>query len=281
MNAMQGKVAMVTGATSGLGFITARALARRGATVIVVGRNADRMRAAVNRIKQETASSTVEGVLADLSVQEDLRRLAGEVQSRFPRLDVLVNNAGAIFTERTLSADGIEMTFALNHLAYFVLTSLLLDALRSSTPARIVNVASAAHRRARIDFADLQGKGRYKGWRAYSQSKLANILFTYELGRQLEGSGVTVNAVHPGLVATNFGRDGRGIFALVWRAVQMAAIDGEQGAKTMIYLASSPDVEGISGKYFVKERAVPSSGASYDLAAARRLWLVSAELTGL
>jgi NAD(P)-dependent dehydrogenase (short-subunit alcohol dehydrogenase family) len=281
MNALQGKVVMVTGATLGLGFVTARALAQQGATVIVVGHNAERGTAAVNRIKQETGSSAVEWVLADLSVQAEVRRLARDVQNRSPRLDVLVNNAGALFTRRTLSVDGIEMTLALNHLAYFLLTSLLLDALQSSTPARIVNVASAAHRRACIDFADLQGERRYGAWRAYSQSKLANILFTYELARRLEGTGVTVNALHPGLVATNFGRNNRGVGALLWRALQVAAIDQEQGAKTIIYLASSPEMEGITGKYFVRKRAVSSSRASRDLTAARRLWLVSAELTGL
>jgi NAD(P)-dependent dehydrogenase (short-subunit alcohol dehydrogenase family) len=281
MNALQGKVVMVTGATLGLGFVTARALAQQGATVIVVGHNAERGTAAVNRIKQETGSSAVEWVLADLSVQAEVRRLARDVQNRSPRLDVLVNNAGALFTRRTLSVDGIEMTLALNHLAYFLLTSLLLDALQSSTPARVVNVASAAHRRACIDFADLQGERRYGAWRAYSQSKLANILFTYELARRLEGTGVTVNALHPGLVATNFGRNNRGVGALLWRALQVAAIDQEQGAKTIIYLASSPEMEGITGKYFVRKRAVSSSRASRDLTAARRLWLVSAELTGL
>ena len=247
----------------------------------MVGHNAERGTAAVNRIKRETGSSAVEWVLADLSVQAEVRRLARDVQNRSPRLDVLVNNAGALFTRRTLSVDGIEMTLALNHLAYFLLTSLLLDALQSSAPARIVNVASAAHRRGCIDFAYLQGERRYGAWRAYSQSKLAHILFTYELARRLEGTGVTVNALHPGLVATNFGRSNRGVGALLWRALQVAAIDPEQGAKTIIYLASSPEMEGITGKYFVRKRAVSSSRASRDLTAARRLWLVSAELTGL
>ncbi|MBI3988380.1 MAG: SDR family oxidoreductase [candidate division NC10 bacterium] len=278
---MHGKVAMVTGATSGLGLVTARALAQQGARVIVVGRNADRGAATVRHIQQETGNPAVELLVADLSVQAQVRRLASEVQTRFPRLEVLVNNAGALFTRRLLSLDGLEMTFALNHLGYFLLTNLLLDTLRANLPARIVNVSSEAHRGAQINFADLQGAQRYSGWRAYAQSKLANLLFTYELARRLEGSGITANAVHPGFVATNFGRNNRGVQALLWRVLHVAALSPEQGAQTIIYLATSPEVEGLTGRYFVKNQAVPSSKESYDSTAAQRLWQVSAELTGL
>ncbi|MDQ3829839.1 MAG: SDR family NAD(P)-dependent oxidoreductase, partial [Candidatus Tectomicrobia bacterium] len=216
-NLMHGKVCVVTGATSGIGLVTAEALARQGATLIVVGRNSARGAATVSRIQQETGNSAVELMVADLSAQAQVRQLASAIQQRFARLDVLVNNAGALFSQRQLSQDGIEMTFALNHLAYFLLTNLLLDSLKASTSARIVNVSSEAHRRARLDFADLQGQQRYSGWRAYARSKLANILFTYELARRLEGTGIVANALHPGFVATNFGRNNRSITATFFR----------------------------------------------------------------
>lgn len=280
-NFMRGKVCIVTGATSGIGLVTTQALARQGATVIVVGRNPERGAATVTRIKQETGNPAVEWMVADLSAQAQVRHLARAFQERFARLDVLVNNAGALFARRSLSVDGIEMTFALNHLAYFLLTNLLLDTLKASAPARIVNVASRAHRGARINFADLQERQRYSGWRAYAQSKLANILFTYELARRLEGAGVTANTLHPGFVATNFGRNNAGIVGLIVRVSQLAAIGPDQGAQTVIYLATAPEVEGISGKYFVNKRAVPSAEVSYDRDTAQRLWQVSAEMTGL
>jgi NAD(P)-dependent dehydrogenase (short-subunit alcohol dehydrogenase family) len=280
-NVMHGKVCMVTGATSGVGLVTAQALAREGATVIVVGRNPERGAATVSRIQQETGNSAVELMVADLSVQAQVRQLASEVQRRFAHLDLLINNAGALFNQRQLSHEGIEMTFALNHLAYFLLTNLLLDRLKTSASARIINVSSEAHRGARLDFANLQGQHSYRGWRAYARSKFANILFTYELARRLEGTGVVSNVLHPGFVATNFGRNNRGITAVFWRILQLAAISPEQGAETIIYLASSAEVKGITGRYFVKKKAVRSSEASYDRAAAERLWQVSAELTGL
>ena len=278
---MQGKICMVTGATSGIGLITARTLAQQGARVIVVGRDPERGATTVGRIVQETGNPRVDLLLADLSARAEVRRLAGEFQHRFARLDVLVNNAGALFTRRHLSADGIEMTFALNHLGYFLLTNLLLDTLKASPPARIVNVSSDAHRGARMNFSDLQGERRYGGWRTYSQSKLANLLFTYELARRLEGTGVTANAMHPGFVATGFSRNNRGLFGLLMRVAQLTALSPEQGAETLIYLATSPEVEGVTGRYFVKKRPVESSMASYDRSAAQRLWQLSSELTGL
>ena len=280
-NLMHGKICVVTGATSGIGLITAQALARQGATLIVVARNPERGAATVSRIQQETGNSAVELMVADLSAQAQVRQLANEIQQRFARLHVLVNNAGALFARRQLSADGLEMTFALNHLAYFLLTNLLLDPLKAADSARIVNVSSEAHRRARLDFSDLQGQHRYTGWRAYSRSKLANVLFTYELARRLAGTGIVTNALHPGFVATNFGRNNRSVTAVLFRILQLAAISPEEGAQTIIYLASSPAVKGVTGEYFVKQQAVRSSQVSYDSAAAERLWQVSAELTRL
>jgi len=278
---MEGKICLVTGATSGIGLVTVQALARQGATVILVGRDPARTHATVQRLQHESGNDQVVGLLADLSVQSQIRQLAGEVQRRFPRLDVLLNNAGALFTERQLSADGIEMTLALNHLVYFLLTHLLLESLRASPSARIVNVASNAHRRVSFHFGDPQGTLRYHGWRAYCQSKLANLLFTYALAQQLTGTSITVNAVHPGFVATSFGHNNRGLFAWFVRLAQRTALSPEQGADTLIYLATSPDVEGVSGMYFVKQQMVMSSQASYDQDAAQRLWQLSQRLTGL
>jgi NAD(P)-dependent dehydrogenase (short-subunit alcohol dehydrogenase family) len=280
-NAMHGKICIVTGATSGIGFVTAQALAHQGATVLVVGRNPERSAATARHIQQETGNSAVEAMVADLSAQAQVRQLASEVQRRFAQVDLLINNAGALFARRQLSQDGIEMTFALNHLAYLLLTNLLLDRLKASPAARIVNVSSEAHRGAQLDFADLQGQHRYRGWRAYRRSKLANILFTYELARRLEGTGVVTNALHPGFVATNFGRNNRGLTAALWRILQLAAISPEEGAQTIIYLSSAAEVKDTTGRYYVKKKAVRSSEASYDRAAAERLWQVSAELTGL
>ena len=278
---MNGKICMVTGATSGIGLATAIELARKGATVIIVSRNPQRCQAAVLHIRQQTGSSTVETIPADLSSQFQIRQLAQAFQSRYSQLDVLVNNAGAFFLRRQESADGVEMTFALNHLNYFLLTYLLLDRLKASAPARIVNVASDSHRGARINFNDLQGKRGYNGFQAYGQSKLANVLFTYELARRLEGAQVTANALHPGFVATNIGKNNGLLARLVMPIAQFNAIRPEEGARTGVYLASSPDVEGVSGTYFTREKPVQSDPASYDLQAARQLWEISAEMTGL
>jgi NAD(P)-dependent dehydrogenase (short-subunit alcohol dehydrogenase family) len=220
-------------------------------------------------------------MLADLSVQAQVRRLAQEFKRRYSRLDVLINNAGGFFMKRQLSADGIEMTFALNYLSVFLLTSLLLDTLKASAPARIVNISSDAHRRARINFEDLELERKYSGFGAYGQSKLAVALFTYELARRLEGTQVTVNALHPGFVATNLGRNNGWRIKLFAPLVKLMALSPEEGAETSIYLASSSEVAGITGKYFDKKKAVRSSLASYDETAARRLWEISAEMTGL
>jgi retinol dehydrogenase-12 len=278
---MQGKICLITGATSGIGFVTAQALAHQGATVVLVGRNPERAAAAVSSIQQATGNPHVACLMADLSVQDQVRQLAVEFQRRFARLDVLLNNAGAFFSRRSLSVDGLEMTLALNHLAYFLLTHLLLDTLNATPAARIVNVASDAHRNAQFDFTDPQGRQNYRGWRAYSQSKLANLLFTYELARRLATTDTTANAVHPGFVATRFGHNNRGLVGLfVWLA-QFTALSPEQGAETLIHLATSPDAARVTGMYFVKKQPVGSSTASYDATAAQRLWQLSAELTGL
>lgn len=279
---MHGKMCLVTGATSGIGRVAAAALASKGATLVVVGRDPDRTQAAVAQIQRETGNPAITGLIAELSSQEQIAHLASEFRDRFERLDVLVNNAGAIFNKRQLSVDGIEMTFALNHLAYFSLTHRLLEVLKASAPARIVNVASDAHHRRRINFDNLQGERSYSAWRAYCQSKLANVLFTYQLAARLTDSCVTVNALHPGFVASNFGRNNRGFFALMIRlSMRFRAINPTEGAQTAIHLASSPDVDKITGKYFDKKQPVQSSPASYDTQVAQRLWQISVELTGL
>jgi len=279
---MSGRICLVTGATSGIGAATLLSLSRQGATVVGVGRDLRKCSESRARIERATGS-TVEFLWADLSAKEDILRLAGEFRARHQRLDVLVNNAGARFSDRLVSADGLEMTFALNHLAYFLLTSLLLPELKNSFGGRIVNVASQAHHGcAGIDFSDLQGSRSYSGKVAYAQSKLANLLFTYELDRRLKGTAITVNAADPGNVLTGFCRNnglvswGRHLLG----SLRSGGLVGPQtGAQTSIYLACSPEVDGVSGKYFSKKEAVQSSTASYDLEAARRLWQVSLELT--
>ena len=217
-----------------------------------------------------------------MSVQTGVRRLAAQVRDTYPRLDVLVNNAGGFWAHRHVTADGLEHTFALNHLAPFLLTNLLLDRLTVSAPARIVTVSSGAHARGRIDFDDLQGVRNYSGQRAYSQSKLANVMFTYELARRLAGTGVTATVLHPGVVRTSFGAEDQAAYLAVMIGVaRLFMKTPAQGAGTPVYLASSPQVEGITGRYFVNRKPKTSSKASYDTAAAARLWQVSAKLTGI
>ncbi|OGO76147.1 MAG: short-chain dehydrogenase [Chloroflexi bacterium RIFOXYD12_FULL_57_15] len=286
---LNGKVCLVTGATSGIGEVTARALTQMGATVIVVGRDLQRGAATLSRIKAAAPTAQVEFMLADLSSQAQIRQLAQEFKRKYSRLDVLVNNAGGVSIARKQSVDGIEMTFALDHLNYFLLTHLLLDTIKASAPARIVNVASEAHRRVPgINFNDLQSERGYNSVRAYGQAKLANVLFTYELARRLDGTNISVNVLHPGVVATDMWfadtrlRRNNGILrTLVVQLIRLAAISPEQGAQTMIYLATSPEVEGVTGKYFAKEKEAQSSPASHDHAAATRLWQVSETLTKL
>ena len=279
-NNMKDKVCLVTGANAGLGKVTALELAKMGAVVIMVARSEQRGLAALAEIKAESGNNNVQLMLADLSSMEATRQLAEQFKAQYDQLDVLVNNAGAFFNDRQISVDGYEMTFALNHLSYFLLTHLLLDLLKASAPSRIVNVASKAHTKGKIHFDDLMLAQKYHGYAAYRQSKLANILFTYELARRLAGSGVTANALHPGGVATKFAA-GEGLRGALLKLIRPFLLTPEQGAETQIYLASSPEVEGVSGQYFVKKQPVPSSKISYDTAVAQRLWQVSENLTGL
>jgi NAD(P)-dependent dehydrogenase (short-subunit alcohol dehydrogenase family) len=279
---MNGKTCLVTGATAGIGEVTACELARLGARVLVVSRDPQRCADSARRIQEKTGSAAVEYLTSDLSSQAQVRRLAQEIQQNTDRLDVLVNNAGAIFMRRQESVDGIEMTWALNHLSYFLLTNLLLDLLKNSAPARIVNVSSGAHRGGKINFNDLQAKRGYSGFPAYSRSKLANILFTFELARRLEGTGVTANALHPGFVGTRFAKNNGLLVTLGLDLIyRLFALSPEQGARTSLYLAASPEVEGVSGGYYIKERPVQAAPAAYDQEAAQRLWQVSAEMVGL
>ncbi|HZS39290.1 MAG TPA: SDR family oxidoreductase [Polyangia bacterium] len=282
MSELSGKVCLVTGFTQGIGKETALGLAKKGATLVLVARDAARAEAAAAEVRAAAASgAAVEVLLADLSSQASVRKLAGEFLARHDRLDVLVNNAGAINTSRKVTVDGLEMTFAVNHLAYFLLTNLLLDAVKKAAPARIINVSSAAHSSGRIDFEDLQGERGYAGFRAYGQSKLANILFTRELARRLDGTRVTANALHPGVVRTGFGRGDGGLLALGVKIAGVFFISPAQGAATTLWLASSPEVANVSGKYFAKCREKAPSRRAQDDDTARKLWDVSAKLTGL
>jgi retinol dehydrogenase 14 len=277
---MAGKSVLVTGGTGGIGRATATGLAALGARVGITGRDQARTEAAAASIRAAPGSPAVDGFAADMSVQAEVRRLAAQVLDTYPRLDVLVNNAGGFWAHRHVTADGLEHTFALNHLAPFLLTSLLLDGLTASASARILTVSSGAHASGRIDFDDLQGERNYSGQRAYSQSKLANVMFTYELARRLDGTGVTATVLHPGVVRTGFGAEDQAAYLSVMIGVaRLFMKTPAQGADTPIYLASSPQVEGITGRYFVNRKPRTSSKASYDTTAATRLWQVSADLT--
>jgi len=280
--AMQGKTCIVTGATNGIGEATALGLARMGAKVIGIGRSRAKCAETAERIKRLSGNQQVEFLIADLSVQEQVQQLAQTIHRQCTQLDVLVNNAGGYFTSRQESADGIEMTWALNHLNYFLLTNLLLDLLKASAPARIVCVSSDAHRNATIHFDDPEFKKGYSGFAVYGHSKLANVLFTYELSRRLAGTCVTANALHPGFVASGFGMNNGKLMSAAMRIAQrFGARSPEKGAQTSLYLASSPKVENVTGQYFADERAVKSSPASYDIDAAARLWTLSEQMTHL
>jgi NAD(P)-dependent dehydrogenase (short-subunit alcohol dehydrogenase family) len=278
---MGGKVCMVTGANSGIGKATALELASLGATVVMVCRSQERGEAALAEIKQKSSNQRIFLLLADLASQAAIRKLAEDFNKQFSALHVLINNAGIIPRKRQVTVDGFETQFAVNHLAPFLLTNLLLDTLKRSAPARIVTVTSDMHRGASISFDDLQSVGSYRPVRVYSETKLANVLFTYELARKLKGTKVTANCLHPGMVATKLLADGIGIPRPLTSTTKLIGSSPEKGAKTSIYLAASPEVEGVSGKYFVKEKPVESSQISYDQSLAGRLWKQSAELAGL
>lgn len=275
---MQGKIVLITGATDGIGRVTAQELARKGAHVTLVGRNPDKLSAVAEQIKNQTGNANLSTIVANLSNHAGVQYAAHEFKKHNTRLDVLINNAGAIYMSRQLSADGLELTFALNHLNYFHLTNLLLETLKASAPARIVNVSSDAHRGQKLDFDDLQSEKTYGGMAVYGRSKLMNVLFTYELSRRLKGQGVTVNALHPGFVATQFGQNNGRLMGLVMKLISPVAKTPEAGASTSLYLASSQEVEGLSGGYYVEKSAVDSDPASYDLTTAERLWNTSLEL---
>ena len=283
MTDMQGKTVLITGATNGIGRAAALALARMGATVAVAGRSRQRLDDTLAMVRDESGNPEVHGLLADLSTQAGVHQLAHAFRQRHTRLDVLLNNAGAIFGERAETADGFERTFALNHLGYYLLTRLLLDMLLESAPARIVNVSSEGHRRQRsYDFDNIDGRSwSTMGFTAYAQSKLANILFTRELARRLADSEVTVNAMHPGVIATGFGSGIGGIWGLLLGVLRPFLKTPEQGADTLIWLASTPEVAESSGGYYDRRRLREPSAAAQDDEAAQRLWVLSAELCGL
>ena len=284
MGQLSGKVALITGATNGIGAVTARELARQGARVFVHGRSQTRIDATLDAIRQAVPAADVRGVKADLSDLAQVRALADTVLAQTDRLDVLVNNAGMMLMHEERSADGYEWQFAVNHLSHFLLTHLLLEMIQQTAAeageARIVNVSSDAHKGAHIHW-DTFGKSG-KGFGAYSQTKLANVYFTYSLARQLAGTGVTVNAIHPGFVATGFGRTGNpGYMNMAMRLMAPFARSPEQGADTLIYVVSAPELKGVTGKYFTNRKAVASSKVSYDENEQRRLWDLSEELSGL
>jgi NAD(P)-dependent dehydrogenase (short-subunit alcohol dehydrogenase family) len=272
---VDGKIAIVTGATSGIGRVTARELARRGLRVVLLARDRDR----AQRLAAELGPSA-ETLVCDLASQKQIRAAADEYRRRHDTLDVLVNNAGGIFMRREVTDDGLERTFAVDHLGYFLFTNLLLDLIRHSR-GRVVNVASEASRIGRIDFDDLQGERKYNGARAYAQAKLANILFSNELARRLEGSGATSNALHPGGVASRFGQNDNGWFTIAVKLARPFLVSEEKGAQTPIWLATAPEVAGVSGRYFVRKKEKTPPRAALDQAAARRLWEVSAKVCGL
>ena len=278
---MAGKTVLITGGTSGIGKATAIGLAALGARVAIIGRNLRGVQAAAVEIHTATGNPEVDALGADLSSQAEVRRVAAEVLDAYPRLDVLINNVGGFWATRHITADGLEHTFALNHLASFLLTELLLDRLKVSAPARVVTVSSGAQSLGKIHFEDLQGERKYSGQTAYNQSKLASVMFTYELARRLEGTSVTATVLHPGVVSTRFGaEDPSRIFKLLVPLYRPFMKTPRKGAATSIYLASSPDVTGVTGKYFVNGKPQSSNKASYDESAAARLWQVSAALVG-
>jgi len=278
---LSGKTVVLTGASSGIGRATALGLADEGARLILVGRTPERCEETLSEIRRRTGRDDAVMLRADLSSLKEVRRLADEVLARADRLHVLLNNAGVTLLQRQLTVDGLEATFATNHLAYFLLTGLLLPRLRDSAPARIVNVASDAHRFGRLDLGDLQNEQRYRALRVYGQSKTANLLFTQELARRISGTGVTANALHPGGIRSNLGRSEGRIPEAVRKLVGLFLKSPEEGARTSLYLACSPEVEGVSGRYFAKCRERTPTAHASDPELARRLWERSEELTGL
>jgi NAD(P)-dependent dehydrogenase (short-subunit alcohol dehydrogenase family) len=281
---LNGRTCLVTGATSGIGYETALGLAKAGARVGIVGRDAGKVSASARAISAAVPGGAVDTFVADLSSQTEIRRLAGEVRAAYPRLDVLVNNAGAIFDRRLVTVDGLERTWALDHLGYVLLTLELLDLLKASgrpgAASRIVNVASAAHTRGRIAFDDLQAERSYGPMRAYAQAKLGNVLFTYALARRLAGTPVTVNALHPGVIDTGFAKNTGGAFGFAWNLIRPFLTKPAEGATTTLHVATAPAVEGVSGRYFARSRETGSSRDSRDERVQERTWALSLQQVG-
>jgi NAD(P)-dependent dehydrogenase (short-subunit alcohol dehydrogenase family) len=275
---MNGKTVVATGATSGIGEAAVLALASLGARVVFVARDQRRAEATLVKLERQAPRLGHSVHLADLSLMAEARRVGLAIAAQEPRVDVLINNAGAMFADRRATAEGLELTFALNHMAYFMMTAALRDKLAASAPARVVSTSSSAHQGARLDFSDLQSARRYNGWRAYGRSKLANILFTRELARRLAGTGVTANCFHPGIVATRFGSASGGLTGLLLPLARPFFSSPEQGADTLVHLASSRDVANVTGAYFIMRKAAEPSSAARDDSAAKRLWEASEAL---
>jgi NAD(P)-dependent dehydrogenase (short-subunit alcohol dehydrogenase family) len=275
---MKGKTIVATGATSGIGEVAVLALAGLGARIVFIARDAARAQATMQKLEAKAPGLSHRMHLADLSSLAETRKVGEAIAASEPRIDVLINNAGALFSHRQVTPEGLELTFALNHMAYFVLTEALREKLIASVPARVVSTASDAHQGASLDFNDLQSANGYGGYKAYGRSKLANILFTRELARRLAGTGVTANCLHPGAVATRFGDSSGGMVGLLLPVLRLFFISPEQGADTIIYLASSPEVANTTGAYFVKRKVTAPTAAAQDDAAAKRLWEASEAL---
>lgn len=277
---MKNKIILITGATSGIGKETARILAGMGAELVLVARDEDKLKNTISEIGKTTGNTKLEYIQCDLSSLDDIRQMTGNFLQKHKRLDVLINNAGLIVPEFRKTVDGYEYTFALNHLGYFLTTGLLIEILLKSAPARIVSVSSVAHTWSDIQFDDLMFEKKYNPMKAYGQSKLANILFTRELARRLNGKGVTANCLHPGAVNTRFGSEFKGVFKAGIELFRPFMVSPQKAAETPVYLATSSDVEGISGAYFVKKRQAKTSRAAQDMEKARKLWEISEKLTG-
>lgn len=280
VNSMKGKICMITGANSGIGKATALGLANLGATLVLVCRDQIRAEEAISEIKEKSGNGSIGLLLADLSSQREIHNVVNEFKKKYDHLDVLINNAGVNLHQQTLTEDGIETTFAVNYLAYFMLSNLLFETLKDSAPARIVNVASSVQAKS-IDFDDLNGNNHYRQLKAYAQSKLAVILFTYEFARRIKGTGVTVNCLHPGFVKTNMIRKFRPFVKYFYHLVGLFMLKPKKGAKTSIYLASSPEIDGTNGKYFKKKKEIKSVKISYDESVAKELWDLSVKLTNI
>jgi NAD(P)-dependent dehydrogenase (short-subunit alcohol dehydrogenase family) len=278
---MQGKTVVITGATSGIGEVAACQLAQAGARIVLIARDRARGAQTLQRLESIAPGRNHAAHYANLSRLAEMKRVAEAIAGSEPQIDVLVNNAGAVFATRQVTGDALELTFATNHIAYFVVTNLLLERIKATPGARIVCTASDAHKRAKLDFTDLTFEKGYSGFAMYGRSKLMNILFTRELARRLEGTGVTANCLHPGFVNTRFGEDSGGLMSLALRGAKKFALTPEEGAKTLVYLATSPEVTGVSGKYFHDCKAVAPTAEAQNDADAKRLWDLSAQLAGL